>query len=376
MRFFYRLLIIAFLFGVATLAFVTFANAATTVTPVFGGGTGWGNITANRLLLGNGANALATTSAGTNGQILELANGVPTFLTASSSGSGTVTSVTCNGGLSGGTFTTSGTCAFNLGNSNWWTAIQNFTNASSSQLTASSSVYLTNTTGAILSTNAGGLVQNYAGTSCTNQFVRSLNGAGAATCNTVSLTADITGTLGVANGGTGWASINSGNVLFGNAGSALATSSSITFSTTGGTLLTTTNASTTNFTVGTYASLATTTFTAGILSNASQPATSSAITLDWGQTPPQIEYRIGTAALSIGFIDGTTSPYWGSRKLVWVCNGAATAGSLTWLGVEWIGAAPTQTTTANQCDVYSFDITRASSTNAYKVAGTAGTGFQ
>jgi hypothetical protein len=43
----------------------------------------------------------------------------------------------------------------------------------------------------------------YAGTSCTNQFPRSLNANGAATCNTVSLTTDVTGILPVANGGTG-----------------------------------------------------------------------------------------------------------------------------------------------------------------------------
>lgn len=35
----------------------------------------------------------------------------------------------------------------------------------------------------------------YSGTSCTNQFVRSLNGSGVATCNTVSLTTDVNGTL-------------------------------------------------------------------------------------------------------------------------------------------------------------------------------------
>lgn len=43
----------------------------------------------------------------------------------------------------------------------------------------------------------------YAGSTCTNQFVRSLNASGVATCNTVSLTADVTGTLPFGNGGTG-----------------------------------------------------------------------------------------------------------------------------------------------------------------------------
>ena len=52
----------------------------------------------------------------------------------------------------------------------------------------------------------------YAGTACTNQFVRSLNGAGVATCDSVSLSTDITGTLGLANGGTN-ASLSGANGL-------------------------------------------------------------------------------------------------------------------------------------------------------------------
>lgn len=42
----------------------------------------------------------------------------------------------------------------------------------------------------------------YAGTSCTNQFPRSLNGSGAATCSSVGLTSDVSGVLPVASGGT------------------------------------------------------------------------------------------------------------------------------------------------------------------------------
>jgi hypothetical protein len=107
-----------------------------------------------------------------------------------------------------------------------------------------------------------------------------------------------------------------------------------------------------------------------------QPATSTAMTLNWGQTQPQVEYRIGTSATTITVINATTTPYWGSRKLVWVCNPTGTAGALTWVGVEWIGTAPTQTTTADKCDAYSFVVTLATSSTVYKVAGTAGTGFQ
>lgn len=114
-----------------------------------------------------------------------------------------------------------------------------------------------------------------------------------------------------------------------------------------------------------------------IQSNAIQPATSTTMTLDWANTPNQVEYRIGTSATTITLINATTSQFWGSRKLVWICNPTGTAGAITWAGVEWIGATvPTQTTTSNACDVYSFDVTMATSSSAWKVAGSQGANFQ
>lgn len=113
-----------------------------------------------------------------------------------------------------------------------------------------------------------------------------------------------------------------------------------------------------------------------VVLTANQPATSTAITLDWSKTGQQVEYRIGASATTITLINATTSQYWGTTKRVWVCNPGSAAGALTWAGVEWLGSAPTQTTTLNQCDLYSFNITRATSTSAYKVAGAASTGFQ
>jgi hypothetical protein len=47
------------------------------------GGTGWPTIAANSVLLGNGNARLATTSAGTNGQVLALVGGVPTWVATS-----------------------------------------------------------------------------------------------------------------------------------------------------------------------------------------------------------------------------------------------------------------------------------------------------
>lgn len=118
--------------------------------------------------------------------------------------------------------------------------------------------------------------------------------------------------------------------------------------------------------------------TGGVQVAAAQPATSTAITLNWDATARQLEYQLGVSATTITLINATTSNWWGSTKIIWVCNPpSASAGALTFSGVEWIGGTvPTQTTTAGQCDVYSLNITRATSTSAYKVAGTQGAGFQ
>lgn len=55
----------------------------------------------------------------------------------------------------------------------------------------------------LVNTTTTGVVSAYTGTTCTNQFARALDALGVATCESVSLTADVTGTLPVANGGTG-----------------------------------------------------------------------------------------------------------------------------------------------------------------------------
>ena len=47
-------------------------SASSTLSTAFGG-TGWNNLQANTLLLGNGAGRIATTSAGTDGYVLALA---------------------------------------------------------------------------------------------------------------------------------------------------------------------------------------------------------------------------------------------------------------------------------------------------------------
>jgi hypothetical protein len=79
------------------------------------GGTGKTTLTAHGVLIGEGTAAVAITSAGASGQVLESggASADPTW--ASISGSGTVTSVTAGTCLAGGTFTTSGTISISGG---------------------------------------------------------------------------------------------------------------------------------------------------------------------------------------------------------------------------------------------------------------------
>src|SRR3989344_2054430 len=83
-------------------------------------------------------------------------------------------------------------------------------------------------------TITGGATTAYAGTSCSNQFVRSLSALGAATCATVSLTADVTGDLPFANLAQVSANSVLGNITAGTAdATSVATSSLFTWTGTG-----------------------------------------------------------------------------------------------------------------------------------------------
>lgn len=252
------------------------------------------------------------------------------------------------------------TFGLNLGNANSWTALQTFSNATA---TLMSSSYASSTAGFFGDLTVNGVPQF---PSTIKLSAASIARSGAhlltlTTTNTTNVTFPTSGTLAALGNENAWTALQT----FANASTTLLSSASLY----------------TNFIKAT-STTATSTFSGGvsfagtIQLSAAQPATTTAITLDWANTLPQVEYRIGTSATTITLINATTSTQWGSRKLVWVCNPNASAGALTWAGVEWIGTAPTQTTTANQCDVYSFDVTRATSSTAYKVAGTAGAGFQ
>jgi len=99
------------------------------------------------------------------------------------------------------------------------------TNATSTNLNVTGQVDFDTLTSALIITGAGGILAEYTGTSCSNQFTRSLSALGAATCETVSLTADVTGTLPIANGGTNATSLGSNMLLTFNGTSVIASSS-------------------------------------------------------------------------------------------------------------------------------------------------------
>lgn len=80
----------------------------------------------------------------------------------------------------------------------------------------------------LVNTTTTGVLSAYAGSSCTNQFVRGLSALGVSTCASVSLTADVTGTLPVGNGGIGITSGTSGGVPYFSGSTTIASSAALT----------------------------------------------------------------------------------------------------------------------------------------------------
>lgn len=89
-------------------------------------------------------------------------------------------------------------------------------------------------------------------------------------------------------------------------------------------------------------------------------ATSTSMTIDWGVANQQL-IRLGTATTTLSF----TNYQAGQTLRLVVCNPNATFTDLLWTGVLWPnGVAPTQTTTANKCDLYTLDATNGTSSLA------------
>ena len=106
-----------------------------------------------------------------------------------------------------------------------------------------------------------------------------------------------------------------------------------------------------------------------ILVDENKLATTTSMTIDW-QTGNQQLIQLGTSATTL-----THSRYVRGQTLrLVVCNPGGTAGALTWAPAGTIlwpaGTAPTQTTTANVCDIWSFIATEATSTvSGVKILG-------
>ena len=82
--------------GIAQIVSGTWSASSTLSTAY--GGTGWNSIQANSILLGNGSGRIATTSAGTDGYVLALSSGVPTWLATSTLSTITGTLTVARGG--------------------------------------------------------------------------------------------------------------------------------------------------------------------------------------------------------------------------------------------------------------------------------------
>jgi hypothetical protein len=194
---------------------VSLTAGVTGTLPIANGGTNsTATATAGGIGYGTGT-AHAYTAAGTAGQVLT-SNGVsaPTWAAAAATGVTSVAS-TFTGGIvsvSGTPITSTGTLAYIVAGTSG--GIPYFSSgttwATSAALTQYGVVYGGGAGAAPVSTAAG-----------TAGYALIANSAAAPTFQQVSLTAGVTGTLPVANGGTGSTTLTANNVLLGNGTSAL-----------------------------------------------------------------------------------------------------------------------------------------------------------
>ena len=187
-------------------------------------------------------------------------SGLPsTMLSTSAAGAVQATTVSSPLSFSGSTLS----CATCLTANQSITLSGAVSGTGSTAITTSYAGVLGNTLGGtgIDSSALTGVVKVTAGTwaavgaqTCTNQFVRAMSAAYVATCATASLTADVTGILPIANGGTNASSFTLSNGIMAYDGTRAVNYTGYTLTSL---LATFANASTTNFTASTFAALPT-----------------------------------------------------------------------------------------------------------------------
>lgn len=230
--------------GVATCASVALTTMVTGVLPVANGGTGLASgtsggvlaytaagtlassaaLTANRIVLGGGAGAVPTVlgSLGTTTTVLHgNAAGAPSFgaVVLTTDVSGILPGA--NGGTGNGFFAVAGPAAS--------LKTYTFPNASTTVLTTNAAItapqggtgQTTYVIGDLLQANTTTTLARLAATSTGNALIS--GGVGTVSAwGKIGLTTHISGTLGPTNGGTGFASYTTGDLLYANSGASLA----------------------------------------------------------------------------------------------------------------------------------------------------------
>jgi len=239
--------------------------------------------------------------------------------------------------------------------------IANSSNVPRFTITSSGVAVLGTTTAGTLNVTSAGIIYAASGASAVTSVGLTDSNSTITIGNTpITTSGNITATLNLAKVNI-WTGLQS---FFGNASS---TGFSANYASIGGTA-TTTLTTDGRLGLGTTTPSEKLTVAGGILGTESAIATSTSISVNLSNSN-QTLIQTGTAATTITL----TNLLAGQSKRVIVCNPNASAGAITWASTPansllWTGeTAPTQTTTANKCDIYTFMVTQATSTSASTV---------